>query len=75
MLDKFDRAFSNQHSLVASMITHLEKGESKSSSSNIPNDFIPRLHSHGVLQPNLSAVLGTSIETPMYDMLIGFYRG
>jgi hypothetical protein len=32
--DKFERAFSNQHSQVANMIARLEKIEGKSSSSN-----------------------------------------
>jgi hypothetical protein len=73
--DKFERAFSNQHSQVASMIAPLEKVEGKSSSLNFPNDSIPQLDSQGVLQTNLSATSGTSIETHVYGMLIGFYLG
>jgi hypothetical protein len=52
--DKFERAFSNQHSQVAKMIALLEKIEGKSS-FNFPNDSIPQLDSQGVLQTNLSA--------------------
>jgi hypothetical protein len=72
--DKFVHAFSNQHSQIASMISCL-KIEGKSSSLNFPNDFIPQLDSKGVLHTNLSAVVGSSIETPMYSMSAGFYRG
>jgi hypothetical protein len=42
--DKFERAFSNQHSQVAKMIARLEKVEGK---SNFPNDSIPQLDSKG----------------------------
>jgi hypothetical protein len=73
LCNKFERVFSNQHGQVASMITLLEKVEGKSSSFNIPNDYIPQLNSHGVLQPNLLAVSRTSIEKPVYSMPIGFY--
>jgi hypothetical protein len=61
--DKFECAFSNQHSQVAKMIAHLEKIEGKSSSFNFPNDSIPQLDSQGVLQTSLSAASRTSIET------------
>jgi hypothetical protein len=57
------------------MITLLEKVEGKSSSFNFPNDSIPQLDSQGVLQTNLSAVSGTSIEIHVYGMPIGFYPG
>jgi hypothetical protein len=73
--DKFERAFSNQHSQVAKMITRLEKIEGKSSSFNFPNDSIPQLDSQGVLQTNLSAASGTSVEIPVYGMPTGFYPG
>jgi hypothetical protein len=55
--DKFERAFSNQHSKVATMFTRLEKVEGKNSSFNFPNDSMPQLVSQGVLQTNLSATL------------------
>jgi hypothetical protein len=64
--DKFKRAFNIQHSQVASMITCLEKFEGESRSFNFSNDSIPQRDSQGVLQPNLSVALGTSIETPVY---------
>jgi hypothetical protein len=73
--DKFERAFSNQHSQVAKMITRLEKIEGKSSSFNFPNNSIPKLDSQGVLQTNLSAASGTSVEIPVYGMPTGFYPG
>jgi hypothetical protein len=53
----------------------LEKNEGKSSSFNFPNDFIPQLDSQGVLQKNLLAASGTSIETPVYGMPTSFYLG
>jgi hypothetical protein len=40
--DKFERAFSNQHSQVARIIARLEKVEGQSSSLNFPNDSIPQ---------------------------------
>jgi hypothetical protein len=74
--DKFECAFSNQHSQVASMITRLEKVEGKSSSFNFPNYSIPQLDSQGVLQTNLSATSGTSIEIPVYgNKLIFIWDG
>jgi hypothetical protein len=73
--DKFERAFSNQHSQVARIIARLEKVEGKSSSLNFPNDSIPQLDSQGVLQTSLSAAPGTSIETPVYGMPTSFYLG
>jgi hypothetical protein len=57
------------------MIARLEKIEGKSSSFNFPNDSIPQLDSQGVLQTNLSAASGTSIETPVYGMPTSFYLG
>jgi hypothetical protein len=73
--DKFERAFHNQHSQVANMIARLEKIEGKSSSFNFPNDLIPQVDSQGILQTSLSAVSGTSIETPVHGMPTGFYLG
>jgi hypothetical protein len=68
IFDKFERAFSNQHSQVDKMIARLEKIEGKSSNSNFPNDSIPQIDSQGVLQTSLSAASGTSIETPMHGI-------
>jgi hypothetical protein len=73
--DKFERAFSNQHSQVARIIARLEKVEGKSSSLNFYNDYIPQIDSQGVLQTSLSAVSGASIETPVHGMQTGFYLG
>jgi hypothetical protein len=60
--DKFERAFSNQHSHVAKMIARLEKVEGESSGFNFPNDSIPQLDSQGVLQTSLSAASRTSLR-------------
>jgi hypothetical protein len=73
--DKFERAFSNQHSQVPIIIAHLEKVEGKSISLNFPNDYIPQLDSQGLLQTSLSSASGTSIETLVYGMPTGFYPG
>jgi hypothetical protein len=70
--DKFERAFSNQHSQVARIIARLEKVEGKSSSLNFPNDSTPQIDSQGVLQTSLSAASGTSIETLVHGMPTGF---
>jgi hypothetical protein len=75
MSDKFERAFSNQHSQVARIIAHLEKVEGKSINLNFPNDSIPQLDSQGLLQTNLLVTSGTSIETAVYGMPTGFYSG
>jgi subtilisin family serine protease len=71
--DNFDRAFNDQNSFVASVITRLEKVEDKRISSDIPDDFIPQVDSQGVLQPNLSTVSGTSMEAPIYGMTADFF--
>jgi hypothetical protein len=47
IFDKFECAFSNQHSQVARIIARLEKGEGKSSDFNFANDSIPQLDSQG----------------------------
>jgi hypothetical protein len=73
--DKFECAFSNQHSQVARIISCLEKVEGKSSSLNFSNDSIPQIDSQRVLQTSLSAALGTSIETHVHGMPTGFYLG
>ena len=73
--DKFDRAFSVQNNLVASVITRLEKVEGKRVSSDISDGSIPHLDSQGVLHPNLSTTSGASTETPLYGMPTGFYPG
>jgi hypothetical protein len=73
--NKFERAFSNQHSQVAKMIVLLEKVKVKSSGFSFLNDSIPQLDSQGVLQTSLSAVSGTSNETPVYGMPTSFYLG
>jgi hypothetical protein len=74
--NKFEHAFSSQHSQVARIIARLEKVEGKNSSLNFPNDSIPQIDSQGVLQTSLSAALGTSsIETPVHGMTTGFYLG
>jgi hypothetical protein len=43
--DKFEHAFSNQHSQVVNMIACLEKIEGKSSSLDFPNDSFPQIDS------------------------------
>jgi hypothetical protein len=73
--DKFERAFSNQHSQVAIIIARLEKIEGKSSSLNFLNDSIPQIDSQGVLQTSLSAASGISIETLVHGMPTDFYIG
>jgi hypothetical protein len=73
--NKFEHAFSNQHSHVARIIARLEKIEGKSSSSNFPNDSIPQIDSQGVLQTSFSAASRTSIETHVHCMPTGFYLG
>jgi hypothetical protein len=75
IFDKFERAFSNQHSQVARIIARLEKVEGQSSSLNFPNDSIPQIDSQRVLQTSLSAASGTSIETPVHGMPTDFYQG
>jgi hypothetical protein len=57
------------------MIIRLEKVEDKSRSSNFPSYSIPQLDAQGVLQTNLSAKSGTSIETRVYGMSTSFYLG
>jgi hypothetical protein len=75
IFDKFECAFSDQNSLVASVITHLEKVEGKRVVNNIHNHNIPQVDSRGALHSTMSATPGASSEEPMYGMLAGFYQG
>jgi hypothetical protein len=70
--DRFERAFNNQSSLVASVVTHLEKIEGKRV-INISNDDIPQVDSQGVLHSTTLAALEASLEAPLYGMPTGFY--
>jgi hypothetical protein len=70
--DRFERAFDDQSSLVASVVTHLEKIEGKRV-INISNDGILQVDSQGVLHSTTSAVLEASHEAPLYGMPTGFY--
>jgi hypothetical protein len=70
--DRFERAFNNQSSLVASVVTLLEEIEGKRV-INISNDGIPQVDSQGVLHSTTSAALEASPETPLYGMPTGFY--
>jgi hypothetical protein len=70
--DRFERAFNDQSSLVASVVTHLEKIEGKRT-INISNDGIPQVDSQGVLHATTSAAQGASPEVPLYGMPMGFY--
>jgi hypothetical protein len=70
--DRFERAFSDQSNLVASVVTRLEKIEGKRV-INISNDGIPQVDSQGVLHATTSATRGASPEVPLYGMPMGFY--
>jgi hypothetical protein len=70
--DRFERAFNDQSSLVASVVTHLEKIEGKHV-INISNDGIPQVDSHKVLHSTTSAAQEASPEVPLYGMPMGFY--
>jgi hypothetical protein len=72
--DRFERAFNDHSSLVASVVTHLEKIEGKHV-INISNDGIPQVYSQGVLHSTTSAAPKTSPEAPIYGMLMGLYPG
>ena len=72
---KFDSVFNDQNNLVASVITSLEKVEGKLVINDIHNDNIPQVDSQGVLHPTMSAAPGTSDESPVYGMPVGFYPG
>jgi hypothetical protein len=70
--DRFECAFNDQSSLVASVVTHLEKIEGKRI-INISNDGIPQVDSQGVLHATTSAAQEASPEVPLYGMPTGFY--
>jgi hypothetical protein len=72
--DRFEHAFNDQSSLVASVVTRLEKIEGKRV-INISDDGIPQLDSQGVPHSSTSAALKTSPEAPVYGMPTGFYPG
>jgi DNA-binding protein YbaB len=72
--DRFERAFNDQSSLVASVVTLLEKIEGKRV-INISNDGVPQVDSQGVLHSTTSAALEASPEAPLYGMPTGFYPG
>jgi hypothetical protein len=71
-LSKIERAFNDQSSLVASVVTRLEKIEGKHV-INISDNDIPQVDSEGVLHATTSAAQGASPEVPLYGMLMGFY--
>jgi hypothetical protein len=70
--DRFERAFNDQSSLVASVVTRLEKIEGKHV-INISNGGIPQVDSQGVLHSTTSATQKASPEVPRYGMPMGFY--
>jgi hypothetical protein len=70
--DRFERSFNDQRSLVASVVTRLEKIEGKRV-INISNDGIPQVDSQGVLHSTTSAALEASSEVPLYGMPTRFY--
>jgi hypothetical protein len=70
--DRFERAFNDQSSLVASVVTRLEKIEGERV-INISNDGIPQVDSHGVLHSTTSVAQEASPEVPLYGMLMGSY--
>jgi hypothetical protein len=69
--DRFECVFNDQSSLVASVVTRLEKIEGKRV-INISNDDIPQVDSQGVLHSTTSAALEASLEAPLYGMPTGF---
>jgi hypothetical protein len=71
-LSAIERAFNGLSSLVASVVTHLEKIEGKRV-IDIYNDGIPQVDSHGVLHSTTSAAQEASPEAHLYGMLMGFY--
>jgi hypothetical protein len=70
--DRFEHAFNDQSSLVASVVTRLEKIEDKRI-INISNDGVPQVDSQGVLHATTSAAHEASLEVPVYGMPMGFY--
>jgi hypothetical protein len=71
-LSAIERAFNDQSSLVASVVTHLEKVEGKRV-INISNDGITQVDSQGVLHATTSVPQKASPEVPLYGMPMGFY--
>jgi hypothetical protein len=69
--DRFECAFNDQSSLVASVVTRLEKVEGKRV-INISNDGIPQVVSQGVMHSTTSAAQEASPEAHLYGMPIGF---
>jgi hypothetical protein len=74
IIDRFERAFNVKSSLVASVVTRLEKIDGKQV-INISNDGIPQVDSQRVLHSTTSAALETLPEAPLYGMPTGFYPG
>jgi hypothetical protein len=70
--DRFECAFNDQSSLVASVVTHLEKIEGKCV-INVSNDGLPQVDSQGVLHATTSAAQEASPKAPLYGMQMGFY--
>jgi hypothetical protein len=70
--DRFEHEFNDQSSLVASVVTRLEKIEGKRV-INISNDGIPQVDSQWALHSTTSAALEASPEAPLYGMSTGFY--
>jgi hypothetical protein len=71
-LSAFERVFNDQSSLVASIVTRLEKVEGKRV-INISNDGIPQVDSQGLLHVTTSAAQAASPEVPPYGTSMGFY--
>jgi hypothetical protein len=70
--DRFERTFNDQSSLVASVVTRLEKIEGKHV-INTSNDGIPQVDSQGVLHSTTSVAQEASPEAHLYGMPTGFY--
>jgi hypothetical protein len=70
--DRFECAFNDQSSLVASVVTRLEKIEGKHV-INISNDGIPQVDSQGVLHATTLAAQEASPGVHLYGMPMGFY--
>jgi hypothetical protein len=71
-LSAIEHAFNDQSSLLASLVTRLEKIEGKHV-INISNDGISQVDSHRVLRSTTSAAHEASPEAPLYGMPMGFY--
>jgi hypothetical protein len=73
-LSAIEHVFNDQSSLVASVVTRLEKIEGKRV-INIYNDGIPQVDSQGVLHSTTSAAQEASPEAPLYGMADGVLSG